>query len=332
LWSNGGLQFFFNGDNLFPLPLRGWVAMPLKMKHDALAMTEYRNEPAVLVLADSQEGLERASRSAERAGCRVSASLGIEGAAERLDRQVAAAAVVADFAQDHGPQLDRLLERLDAGARGGRHGSVISAPPALIDAISARAWHRDVIHLCAPSELDRAMAIGLACARQPARLHDIGKGQGPARLQQLSEEVGRIATILATLSEDQLLREPEPAESGPEGELSSALVRSIIRQRRLRDQYFPSELFADPAWDMLLDLMAARLDRQRVAVSSLCIAAAVPPTTALRWIKMLTDHGLFVRTADPQDGRRVFIELSDEAAAQLGAYLRAVQRISPLAI
>jgi DNA-binding MarR family transcriptional regulator len=83
---------------------------------------------------------------------------------------------------------------------------------------------------------------------------------------------------------------------------------------------------------MLLDLMAARLDGQRVAVSSLCIAAAVPATTALRWIKTLTDHGLFVRTADPQDGRRVFIELSEAAAAQLSAYLAAAQRISPLIV
>jgi DNA-binding MarR family transcriptional regulator len=306
--------------------------MPLKMKHDALAMTEYRNEPAVLVLSDSEEGLERARGSAERAGCRISATLAMDGAVERLDRQVAAAAVVADFSQDHGAALDRLVERLDGGARTGRHGSVICAPSEMIDVISARAWHPDVIHLCAPSELDRVMAIGLACARQPARLHDIGKGQAPVRLQQLSEEVGRIATILANLSEDELLREPEVAEGGVEGELSSATVRSIIRLRRLREQYFASELFADPAWDMLLDLMAARLDNQHVAVSSLCIAAAVPATTALRWIKMLTDHGLFVRTADPQDGRRVFIELSDQAAAQLSAYLRAAQRISPLAI
>ena len=307
--------------------------MPLKMKHDVLAMTEYRDDPAVLVLADSEAGLERARRSAEAAGCRVSAAFGLEGAVERLERQVAAAAVVADFERDHGPALDGLIERLDAGARSGRHRSVVSAPAELIDAISARASHRDVIHLCAPTELDRLMAIGLACARQPARLHDIGKGQGPARLQQLSEEVGRIATILANLSEDELLREPQVvAEEGAEGELSAAAVRTIIRGRRLREQYFLSELFADPAWDMLLDLMAARLEKRRVAVSSLCIAAAVPPTTALRWIKTLTDHGLFVRTADPQDGRRVFIELSDKAAAQLAAYLRAVQRVSPLSI
>ena len=58
----------------------------------------------------------------------------------------------------------------------------------------------------------------------------------------------------------------------------------------------------------------------------------MPATTALRWIKTLTEHGLFVRVADPQDGRRVYIELSNEAAAALESYLRVVQRLSPLAV
>jgi DNA-binding MarR family transcriptional regulator len=107
-------------------------------------------------------------------------------------------------------------------------------------------------------------------------------------------------------------------------------IRAMIRARRMRDQFFKGDLFADPAWDMLLDLMAARLEQRRVAVSSLCIAAAVPPTTALRWIKTLCEQGLFVRVADPQDGRRVFIELSDSTAASLEACVRSAQRISPL--
>ena len=104
----------------------------------------------------------------------------------------------------------------------------------------------------------------------------------------------------------------------------------MVRARRMRDRFLKGGLFADPAWDMMLDLLAARLEKHQVAVSSLCIAAAVPPTTALRWIKTLTDRGIFVRCADPADGRRVYIELSDEAACALTAWIRAAQRISPL--
>jgi hypothetical protein len=52
---------------------------------------------------------------------------------------------------------------------------------------------------------------------------------------------------------------------------------------------------------MLLDLLQAEIAQHRVPVSSLCIAAAVPATTALRWIKTMTDVGLFKRRADPHD-------------------------------
>ena len=114
--------------------------------------------------------------------------------------------------------------------------------------------------------------------------------------------------------------------------IEAGRIRAIIRARRLRDRYFGGGLFADPAWDMLLDLMAARLERRRVAVSSLCIAAAVPPTTALRWIRTLCDQGLLVRAADAEDGRRVFIELSEDTAADLEALLSSAERISPLTI
>lgn len=103
---------------------------------------------------------------------------------------------------------------------------------------------------------------------------------------------------------------PRPSARG----LTAAMVRALLRTRRLRDHIVAADLFADPAWDILLDLMAARLEGKSVSVSSLCIAAAVPPTTALRWIRQLTDRGLLVRHADPQDGRRIFIALSDEGA------------------
>ena len=55
----------------------------------------------------------------------------------------------------------------------------------------------------------------------------------------------------------------------------------------------------DPA--EALDLMQAEIAQHRVPVSSLCIAAAVPATTALRWIKTMTDTGPFVRRADPRE-------------------------------
>ncbi|HTN13709.1 MAG TPA: winged helix DNA-binding protein [Sphingomonadaceae bacterium] len=98
------------------------------------------------------------------------------------------------------------------------------------------------------------------------------------------------------------------------------LVRQIIRQRQLRARFFDADLFADPAWDILLDLTAARAEHKRVSVTSLCIASGVPPTTALRWIGQMTESGLLVRVEDEADRRRAFIALSDKAADGMARY------------
>jgi len=72
--------------------------------------------------------------------------------------------------------------------------------------------------------------------------------------------------------------------------------------------------------------MAARLEDEEVSVTSLCIASAVPSTTALRWIRNLIDMGLLCRRADPTDGRRIYISLTDPAARAMSAYLAAAKR------
>lgn len=97
-------------------------------------------------------------------------------------------------------------------------------------------------------------------------------------------------------------------------------ARELIRQRRLRSRFLPATLFAEPAWDMLLDLYAAHYEGKQVAVKSLCIAAAVPSTTALRSIEAMTEQGCIVRQRDPTDGRRIFLTLSNDARGWLDAY------------
>ena len=304
------------------------------MAHDALRMIEYRDDPGILVFADTEEALGRARRSAEIAGCRIVAASIIADGAEPLRGEAATYPVLAELAEPAKSEAAaRLLDRLRLEAEHGRRRSVVVAARELTDLVAARAWHRDIVHQCEPDEAERMAAVVRATRPPPPRLNDVGR-ESNALLQQLSQEVGRIANILASMSDEDEGAEAAPrlTGEGDEPPVEAAFVRSLIRARRLRDQYFRGELFADPAWDMLLDLMAARLEGNRVAVSSLCIAAAVPATTALRWIKALTDRGLFIRSADPEDGRRVYIELSDETARALTSYLRAAQRIAPTVI
>jgi DNA-binding MarR family transcriptional regulator len=82
-------------------------------------------------------------------------------------------------------------------------------------------------------------------------------------------------------------------------------------------------------WDMLLDLTAAHAEGQKVSVTSLCIAANVPATTALRWLSQMVEAGVFRRAADPMDRRRVFIELSDASITAMAGYFAALDE--PLA-
>lgn len=91
----------------------------------------------------------------------------------------------------------------------------------------------------------------------------------------------------------------------------------MIRQQAMRDRLFPNGIVSDPAWDMLLDLTHARLSGKRVSVSSLCIASRVPATTALRRIGDLVAAGLAERIRDERDGRRVFVELTQEGLSRM---------------
>ena len=120
----------------------------------------------------------------------------------------------------------------------------------------------------------------------------------------------------------------QPVSGDKSAGLSSAVeaVRSAIASRKSRADFFSGALFADPAWDMLLELFQAELEQTRVSTSKLCAAAAVPYTTALRWLNTLTDDGLLVRRDDPIDKRRVFIELAPASSEAMRRYFVAVAK------
>lgn len=169
------------------------------------------------------------------------------------------------------------------------------------------------------------------------QLHDRNRDGDYGALHKISDELADFARTLARIAEQEgavpasVSDKPvsfrpappsvfAPLSPAPESPIKPTQIRELIKLRRLRDQHFPAELFADPGWDILLDLFAAKLEGKSVSVSSLCIAAAVPPTTALRWITTMTEHGALVRKQDPNDARRVFIELSPDSEARLRAY------------
>jgi hypothetical protein len=286
--------------------------------------------PSVLIFGDRPQERAMAAAAAESLGARVLGEEMIDAAMARLSRQAAVDSVLIELDGNCGPSRDWLLDWANHAARENGTSTVISLPIAQVDQVMARIDDPNVVLLCDPRVEDRAAALGLALAERKHKLHDQGIEADAERLRRLSEEVARIAGALAELSTSAqsvgVFPEQKTTPAVDAG-INARTVRTLIRVRRLRDQFFPAELFADPAWDMLLDLLAAKLERSRVAVSSLCIAAAVPATTALRWIRTLTEHGIFERKEDPEDGRRVFIELSDTASDALAGYFNTAQQM-----
>jgi hypothetical protein len=286
--------------------------------------------PPMLVAAGTAGARTRAMRWLAEAGWRA-AEVPLDGALERLALQAAASGLWIEVeADDGGEPLDRLLNYANGEAAAGRMPTIVAAPAAMIDPVAARLDASNTQVLIDPTPVERAAALSLARLGLdgPATLHDVAHEPASQRLKQLSDEVGRIAATLARLSAGPDLA-PKAVErpavaSGDVPAVSGDTVRSVIRARRVRSRFFDEELFADPAWDMLLDLLQAEIAQHRVPVSSLCIAAAVPATTALRWIKTMTDNGLFNRRADPHDGRRVFIELAPETSMSLRRYFAEV--------
>jgi hypothetical protein len=289
-----------------------------------------------------------------------------EGFADRSDARRAVKAVghgisrelTTDEAPDWfatAPTADMILVELDRGdsvaeqalQAASRHSTatgvplIIASPLEALDRAFRAANGPQVTWLCAPQMADRLTACAMTLDRPPM-LNDVNAEVDPQRLRRLADEVSRIARALSSLSSTEDPVQSYAAQAVSDVQIgfraqpalfedrvtmpSSEEVRKIIRLRRLRDRFFDPALFADPAWDMLLDLLAARIEHGRVAVSSLCIAAAVPPTTALRWIKAMTDHALFERCADPEDGRRIFIQLSDKAMHGMGRYFEAAKK------
>lgn len=297
--------------------------------------------PATLVIAEEDAG-PSPEHSVTAAGGHVQGRVTWHEASQRLERQGPLAVVLAEARGASDAALTRVLPLLDTIGRHGGARIVVTLDFEQIDLVSAALCGPGIDLLCAPSEVEQVAALCMASLRSADRMHDVGRNAEAVRLQRLNQEVARIAETLARLTRGDLDPRSVDRRSGTVGEpihgyrapppapdafeVTARDIREAIRARRLRDQYFGDGLFEDPAWDMLLDLFAAELERAQVSVSSLCIAAAVAPTTALRWIARMTEAGLFVRQPDPFDRRRAYLGLSDRASLAMRNYLAAVGR------
>lgn len=96
----------------------------------------------------------------------------------------------------------------------------------------------------------------------------------------------------------------------------------LLSLMKLKRKFFPEPLFGDPCWDMLVDLGMSHMEERSISVSSLCIAAGIPQTTALRRIADLENIGLVIRAKDPDDGRRIYVALTELGLKRFFGFLK----------
>ena len=140
-------------------------------------------------------------------------------------------------------------------------------------------------------------------------LHPPRRASSSLLTQRLIKFSGDLTQLLVDLGSAVASEEITPAELERR---AIGSVRNIISARTLRNKFLPSKHFADPAWDIMLDLTLARAEARNISISSACIAANVPTTTALRWLSMMIREGLVDAAPSSKGNRRKYVRISDE--------------------
>ncbi len=118
-----------------------------------------------------------------------------------------------------------------------------------------------------------------------------------------------------------ILRSPIAGQAGDPDERILQNARIVARRRLLRRQLLGApDLFGEPAWDMLLDLFIQQCEGKLLPMSSLCLSADIPNSSAMKLIQRLCDAGLLERLPDHRDGRRSLIKISPDTEHRLRAY------------
>jgi DNA-binding response OmpR family regulator len=103
-------------------------------------------------------------------------------------------------------------------------------------------------------------------------------------------------------------------------------LKLLQKLQEARSTIFGEAVMPEPAWEMLAELMRARLAGQRLSVTSLALSSRSPMTTALRRIEDLIQGGLVARVPDPSDRRRTYVELTAEGMARMQLFLEGFAR------
>ncbi|MBU3077280.1 hypothetical protein [Sphingomonas quercus] len=106
--------------------------------------------------------------------------------------------------------------------------------------------------------------------------------------------------------------ETDPAET----------ARHLLEERRRRAALFGEDLFANPAWEIMLELFLASETHVRAPLARVGSAAGVPAAAARRWVDLLEERGLLRKIPDREAPDCMTVALTTEVQERMRAYLR----------
>lgn len=103
----------------------------------------------------------------------------------------------------------------------------------------------------------------------------------------------------------------------PEIDSAARVARRILDIRHDLRAHFGIGFIQDPAFEVLLELYVSAASSRRLSASSAYSGTDLALTTSSRWLARLSAAGIVIRDADPADGRRIWVSLSNHAFATL---------------
>lgn len=105
-------------------------------------------------------------------------------------------------------------------------------------------------------------------------------------------------------------------------ETRRSVASKLLAMRAERKRSFPSELFDEHGWNMLLCLFVAMVDNRTLSEAALIRCADVRPAVGSRWLAHLVSDGQIEPTGDGRD-----ILLTKEAISRMRTFLDRTGRI-----
>jgi DNA-binding MarR family transcriptional regulator len=135
------------------------------------------------------------------------------------------------------------------------------------------------------------------------------------RLGVSAKVVTNLLDIIRTHATADPAFEPDITSEAMETEIGQ--IARIFHKSSLRRSEVLGQPVSDPAWNMLLALVADATEYRTSCVTSLCYASGAPMTTALRHLSKLETDGKIQRREHRHDSRKSIIEATPATLAKM---------------